>query len=260
MRQPAQAHASLVLQGRFQALLLLRTREDSLRIPILSAGDGRARCARRRALAPLGAGRPRCDGAHGISQSSHRRRAARVSRQVPSPGHPGRWNGVKVVRTWLLPFPNRQDVRAHAELQFVLRLLGDHGTVHGASRMCDRHLSAVAGWLSADGGWLGASGCRLFSRFAIFGRSRWPRLAWETRTRCMVRVLGRIAGFLYRSSRSCIVVVTAAFKDVSDRGSGACRPEKIFYRGERRGDWTVRVRRPGSGCQQKRHSPGRISF
>src|SRR5258707_6429241 len=67
-------------QRSFQIL----SRENPLRIPIFSAGDGRACGARDGACAALGRRGARCDGAHGIPESSDGRGASRVSERVPA--------------------------------------------------------------------------------------------------------------------------------------------------------------------------------
>ena len=56
--QPGQAHSCSLLQKCIQALLLLKPHEYSLRISILSPGDGSARRPCRRVIASLGRGRP----------------------------------------------------------------------------------------------------------------------------------------------------------------------------------------------------------
>ncbi len=50
----AERHAGALLQGRIQTLLLLRIREDTLRLAILSPGDGCSRGARFRIVEALG--------------------------------------------------------------------------------------------------------------------------------------------------------------------------------------------------------------
>ena len=105
-RKPRQAGACPVLQRCVQTLLLLGLRENSLHIAIFPAGDGRACCA-------------------GRGVSSHWARAGHeVTVLTGFPNHPTGVvppeyraklrrlvahedvDGVKVVRTWLLPFPN----------------------------------------------------------------------------------------------------------------------------------------------------------
>ena len=131
--QPDQADSRPVLQGRFQALLLLGTREDPLRLTIFSAGDGGAR-------------RPGGMNCHAIGRKS----GHEVTVLTGFPNHPTgvvpaeyrrkfrrlvarrRTSGVNVVRTWLLPFPNRRTYERMLNYSSFCLSAAVTGTVHGA--------------------------------------------------------------------------------------------------------------------------------
>src|SRR5580704_2448806 len=139
------AEALLPATRRLPAKLLPATlHEDSLRLAILSTGDGRAGCAGGRVVAALGCGRTRRNRAHGISQSSDRRTATRVSWQIPPPGRT-RANQRRQCSSHLAAsFSQPQGARAHVELQFVLRLGGKYRSFPVAARRRDCYIPTVA--------------------------------------------------------------------------------------------------------------------
>src|ERR1700691_3404776 len=119
--------------------------EDSLRLAILSAGDGRARRAGRRVVAPLGCVRSRCNCAHWISQSSYRRRTARVSPQIPAAVRTRADRRRKCRAHLAASFSESKSARENAELQFVLCIGGEHRSFPVAAGRCDCELPAGAG-------------------------------------------------------------------------------------------------------------------
>ena len=120
-------------------------------------------------------------------------------------------NGVNVVRTWLLPLPNRKTyerVLNYASFYFSAAATGlflDRPDVVIASS--PQLLVGLAGW------WLAR--CKR-SRFIFEVRDLWPEslaaVGAGDSGSLVYRALARIAGFLYRKSDH-IVVVTAAFKE-----------------------------------------------
>src|SRR5580704_16708586 len=96
--------------------------EDSLRLAVLSTGDGGAGRAGGRIVSSLGRCRARSNRAHGLSQSPHRRCAARVPREVPATGG-SREHRRNQCRSHLASsFSEPEGVRTNVELQFVFRL------------------------------------------------------------------------------------------------------------------------------------------
>jgi len=120
-------------------------------------------------------------------------------------------DGVNVVRTWLLPFPNRKAYERMLNYSSFcissaiagLRL-APHDVVIASSPQL---LVGLSGW------WLAR--CK-GSRFVFEVRDLWPEsmaaVGMGGRDSLLHRSLSRIAGFLYRTSDH-IVVVTRAFKD-----------------------------------------------
>jgi glycosyltransferase involved in cell wall biosynthesis len=138
--------------------------------------------------------------------------------------HRQKLDGVNVVRTWLLPFPNRKTYeRILNYSSFCLSaactgLLIEPPDVVIASS--PQLLVGMSGW------WLAR--CKR-SRFVFEVRDLWPEslaaVGIGSSDSMMYRVLARIAGFLYRSSDR-TVVVAPAFKEHLIRHWGI-PPEKI---------------------------------
>jgi glycosyltransferase involved in cell wall biosynthesis len=120
-------------------------------------------------------------------------------------------NGVNVVRTWLLPFPNRRTYERMLNYSSfclsgaVTGLFTERPDVVIASS--PQLLVGLAGW------WLAR--CK-GARFIFEVRDLWPEslaaVGVGGKDSPVYRVLSRIAGFLYRNSDH-IVVVTPAFKE-----------------------------------------------
>jgi glycosyltransferase involved in cell wall biosynthesis len=120
-------------------------------------------------------------------------------------------DGFHVVRSWLLPFPNR---KVHERmLNYSSFCISAAGTGLFLSRpdvviaTSPQLLVGLAGWWVAR--WKGAP-------FVFEVRDLWPEsltaVGMGDRGSLLHRVLAKIAGFLYRSSDR-VVVVTAAFED-----------------------------------------------
>jgi glycosyltransferase involved in cell wall biosynthesis len=119
--------------------------------------------------------------------------------------------GVKVVRTWLLPFPNRKTYERMLNYgSFCLSAAGT-GLFAGRPQVViatsPQLLVGLSGW------WLAR--CK-GSRFVFEVRDLWPEsltaVGKGSPDSALHRSLGKIASFLYRNSDH-IVVVTPAFKD-----------------------------------------------
>jgi colanic acid biosynthesis glycosyl transferase WcaI len=120
-------------------------------------------------------------------------------------------NGVNIIRTWLLPFPNRKtyermlNYASFCVSSAVTGLFLQRSDVVIASS--PQLLVGLAGW------WLAR--CKR-SRFIFEVRDLWPEslaaVGVGNSNSATYRVLARIAGFLYRKSDH-IVVVTSAFKN-----------------------------------------------
>ena len=120
------------------------------------------------------------------------------------------WNGVKLTRTWLLPFPNRKPYERM--LNYSSFCISSALTGLFVSRpdiliaTSPQLLVALSGW------WIGA-----IQRvpFVFEVRDLWPEslaaVGVGEGNSFLNRVLGKIAGFLYKRSDH-IVVVTHAFK------------------------------------------------
>jgi glycosyltransferase involved in cell wall biosynthesis len=120
-------------------------------------------------------------------------------------------NGVKLVRTWLLPFPNRRTYeRVMNYSSFCLSasstglFLERPEVIIGSSPQL---LVGLAAW------WLAR---RKRARFVLEVRDLWPEslaaVGVGTKKSFLYRTLAKIAGFLYRNCDH-IVVVTSAFKE-----------------------------------------------
>jgi glycosyltransferase involved in cell wall biosynthesis len=123
----------------------------------------------------------------------------------------GRSNGVDVVRTWLMPFPNRRTYERMLNYSsFCVSAAGTGlfterpGVVIASSPQL---LVGLSGW------WLAR--CKR-SRFIFEVRDLWPEslaaVGVGSTESLVYRALTRVAGFLYRHSDH-IVVVTPAFKE-----------------------------------------------
>lgn len=119
--------------------------------------------------------------------------------------------GVKVIRTWLLPFPNRKTyerILNYSSFCFSAACTGiftERPDVVIASS--PQLLVGLSGWCVAR---------RKGSRFVLEVRDLWPEslkaVGVGSEASLVYRALARIAGFLYRKADH-IVVVTSAFKD-----------------------------------------------
>lgn len=120
------------------------------------------------------------------------------------------WNGVKLVRTWLLPFPNRKSYERM--LNYSSFCVSSAITGLFLSKP-DVLIATSPQLLVALSGWWLAFVKRVPFVFEV--RDLWPEslvaVGLGEGDSLLVRVLGKIAGFLYRRA-TCIVVVTAAFK------------------------------------------------
>ncbi|MGH9504295.1 MAG: glycosyltransferase family 4 protein [Terriglobales bacterium] len=120
-------------------------------------------------------------------------------------------DGVNVVRTWLLPFPNRRSYERILNYSSfclsaaVTGLFTEHPDVVIASS--PQLLVALSGW------WLAR---RKGARFVFEVRDLWPEslaaVGVGNADSLVYRSLARIAGFLYRKADH-VVVVTPAFKE-----------------------------------------------
>ena len=133
-------------------------------------------------------------------------------------------NGVNVVRTWLLPFPNRRTYERM--LNYSSFCLSAAGTGLFAERPDVVIASSPQLLVGLSGWWLAR--CKR-SRFIFEVRDLWPEslaaVGVGTTDSLVYRTLARIAAFLYQNSDH-IVVVTPAFKDYLVRHKQV-RPEKI---------------------------------
>jgi glycosyltransferase involved in cell wall biosynthesis len=119
--------------------------------------------------------------------------------------------GVSVIRTWLLPFPNRKTyerILNYSSFCFSAACTGiftERPDVVIASS--PQLLVGLSGWWVAR---------RKGSRFVLEVRDLWPEslkaVGVGSEKSLVYRALARIAGFLYRKADH-IVVVTSAFKD-----------------------------------------------
>ncbi|MGA9814955.1 MAG: glycosyltransferase family 4 protein [Terriglobales bacterium] len=133
-------------------------------------------------------------------------------------------NGVNVVRSWLLPFPNR---RTH---QRILNYSSFCFSAAGTGMFTERPDVVIASspqlLVGLSGWWLAR--CKR-APFIFEVRDLWPEslaaVGVGTADSLMYRSLARIAAFLYRNSDH-IVVVTPAFKEYLVRQM-LIRPEKI---------------------------------
>lgn len=133
-------------------------------------------------------------------------------------------NGIQINRTWLIPLPNRKPwERMLNFLSFfvsaVLRgmFLSKPEVVIATSPQL---LTALAGWIIAT---------RFGVPFVFEVRDLWPEsleaVGFSSKRSILVRVLGRVAGLLYRKA-SHIVVVTGPFKEYLQK-VWSIPPEKI---------------------------------
>lgn len=135
-----------------------------------------------------------------------------------------RSNGVNVVRTWLLPFPNRRTYERM--LNYSSFCLSAAGTGLFAERPDVIIASSPQLLVGLSGWWLAR--CKR-SRFVFEVRDLWPEslaaVGVGNADSLVYRTLARIAAFLYRNSDH-IVVVTPAFKEYLVQHLQV-RPEKI---------------------------------
>ncbi len=117
-----------------------------------------------------------------------------------------------MVRTWLLPFPNRKAYERMLNYSSFCCVGGDYGIVSRSAGCGDCDFAAAVGGLVGLVGGEDESACRLCWKCATCGRSRWRRSEWGMRILFLHRGLGKIAGFLYRKAEH-IVVVTPAFRE-----------------------------------------------
>ena len=133
-------------------------------------------------------------------------------------------NGVNVVRTWLLPFPNRRTYERM--LNYSSFCFSAAGTGVFTERPDVVIASSPQLLVGLSGWWLAR--CKR-SRFIFEVRDLWPEslaaVGMGTADSLVYRTLARIAAFLYRNSDH-IVVVTPAFKEYLVQHMGV-RPEKI---------------------------------
>src|SRR5450631_4212543 len=133
-------------------------------------------------------------------------------------------NGVNVVRTWLLPLPNRKAYERM--LNYSSFCVSAAGTGMFSERPDVVIASSPQLLVGLSGWWLAR--CKR-SRFVFEVRDLWPEslaaVGVGNADSLMYRALARIAGFLYRNSDH-IVVVTPAFKEYLIR-HWQVAPEKI---------------------------------
>ena len=134
-------------------------------------------------------------------------------------------NGVNVVRTWLLPFPNRRTYERM--LNYSSFCFSAAGTGMFTERPDVVIASSPQLLVGLSGWWLAR--CKR-ARFIFEVRDLWPEslaaVGVGTADSLVYRALARIAAFLYRNSDH-IVVVTPAFKEYLVEQHCAFRPEKI---------------------------------
>ena len=120
-------------------------------------------------------------------------------------------NGVNVIRTWLLPFPNRRTYERI--LNYTSFCLSAAATGLFIERPDVIIASSPQLLVGLSGWWLAR--CKR-SRFIFEVRDLWPEslaaVGMGSTESLVYRSLARIAGFLYRKSDH-IVVVTSAFKE-----------------------------------------------
>ncbi len=133
-------------------------------------------------------------------------------------------DGVNVVRTWLLPFPNRRTYERM--LNYSSFCFSAAGTGTFTERPDVVIASSPQLLVGLSGWWLAR--CKR-SRFVFEVRDLWPEslaaVGVGTADSLVYRTLARIAAFLYRNSDH-IVVVTPAFKEYLVQHMQV-RPEKI---------------------------------
>lgn len=133
-------------------------------------------------------------------------------------------NGVNVVRTWLLPFPNRRTYER------ILNYTSFCFSAAGTGLFTERPDVVIASspqlLVGLSGWWLAR--CKR-SRFVFEVRDLWPEslpaVGVGGADSIVYRSLARLAGFLYRNSDH-VVVVTPAFKEYLIR-QWRVAPEKI---------------------------------
>ena len=136
-----------------------------------------------------------------------------------------RLDHIDVVRSWLLPFPNR---KAHERMLNYSSFCLSSGIVGSFLRRPDVVIATSPQLLVGLSGWWAAKAKRV--PFVLEVRDLWPEslaaVGVGSTNSALYRVLHKVAGFLYRQSDH-IVVVTPAFRDhLTQRW--AVPPEKIF--------------------------------
>jgi colanic acid biosynthesis glycosyl transferase WcaI len=120
-------------------------------------------------------------------------------------------DGVNVVRTWLLPFPNR---KAHERMLNYSSFCASAATTGLFLSRPDVVIATSPQLLVGLSGWWLARWKRVPFVFEV--RDLWPEslaaVGMDDGNSLLHRALGKIAGFLYRHSER-IVVVTPAFED-----------------------------------------------
>ena len=120
------------------------------------------------------------------------------------------WNGVRLIRTWLLPFPNRKSYERMLNYSSFCVSASITGLFAGRP---DVLIATSPQLLVALSGWWLAFVKRVPFVFEV--RDLWPEslvaVGMGEGNSPLIWVLGKIAGFLYRRA-DCVVVVTAAFK------------------------------------------------
>src|ERR1700716_840038 len=120
-------------------------------------------------------------------------------------------DGVRIVRTWLWPLPNR---KAHERIRNYASFCVSAGISGLALRKPDVIIATSPQLLCALSGWWLAWWKRVPFIFEV--RDLWPEslaaVGAGSEGSLLHRTLGAVAGFLYRRA-DCIVVVSPAFKD-----------------------------------------------
>jgi colanic acid biosynthesis glycosyl transferase WcaI len=135
-----------------------------------------------------------------------------------------RVDNIDVVRSWLLPFPNR---KAHERMLNYTSFCASAGITGSFLRRPDVVIATSPQLLVGLSGWWAAKVKRV--PFVLEVRDLWPEslaaVGVGSAGSALYRVLHKVAGFLYRQSDH-IVVVTPAFRDHLIRRRGV-PPEKI---------------------------------
>jgi len=135
------------------------------------------------------------------------------------------YNGVQVIRTWLLPFPNR---KAYERMLNYSSFCVSSALSGVFAPQPDVVIASSPQLLVGLSGWWLARCKRVPFVFEV--RDLWPEslaaVGAGNASSMLHRSLARIAGFLYQNC-DCLVIVTPAFKDHIVEQYGI-RPEKIW--------------------------------